>query len=91
MIWDKIIKEYPLSFELLTKNVNKYTKQFDKTMWIYDANVPSQRSHLPIFFEKNDISVKINSETCFEDEQSLFKAFAELEEAIKKYNSEKPE
>ena len=86
MIWDRIIKEYPLSFELLTKNINEYTKQFDKTMWIYDANVPARRAQLPIFFEKNGSSVKINAKTCFEDQESLFKAFSELEEAIKNNN-----
>ena len=84
MFWGKVINECPLSFELLTRNADPYTKQkYPKELWIYDANVPTEKKYLPEFFSANEVELKGDS-----DEQIL-EAFYELEKAITEYNKTK--
>ena len=84
MFWGKVINKCPLSFELLTRNADPYTKRnFPKELWIYDANVPTAKKYLPEFFRVNEVELKGDS-----DEQIL-EAFYELEKAITEYNRTK--
>ncbi len=82
--WGKVIDECPLSFELITRNADPYTKRnFPKESWIFDANIPTAKKYLPEFFRVNEVELKGDSS------EQILEAFYELEKAITEYNKTK--
>ena len=83
--WDEIIETCPLSFDLIARNADPYTKQnFPKNAWIYDSNIPTTFEHLPTFFEANGVVLKDP-----QDNEQFFAAFNELEKSITEWNKNK--
>jgi len=81
--WSYVLEKYPLSFNLLTRNADLWTKKhIPELWWIYDRNVPASRKYLPEFFKANEISFGN-----FDSDKDFFNAFEKLELNIKNYDN----